>query len=285
MADTRPTIPDHTAVRTALWRALHTQVDAYPYVLDDTVGLKLIGSDDSWRQRPDMAPGWTRGYRASIVGRARYIEDLVEEQAERGVTQYIIMGAGLDTFVQRRPDLAAKIQVFEIDKPETQEWKRQRLMNTGYGISNNLHLVPVDFEAGESWREKLVRHGFKENQPAVIVSTGVAMYLTREANLKTFREIATLAPGSTFAMTFMLPLDLLDPLEREDMVKVSARAAAAGTPFISFFRPAEILELAQEAGFRKAKVVSRDDLVKRYFAGRTDGLIPATGEEFLVATT
>jgi methyltransferase (TIGR00027 family) len=232
-----------------------------------------------------MHPQGTRGYRASIVGRARYIEDLVEEQLGRGVDQYVILGAGLDTFAQRRPDIAAKLKIFEIDKPATQEWKRQRLIDLGFGIPDYLQLVPVDFEAGESWRAKLGKSGFDANRPAVIASTGVSMYLTKEANTAALREIRSLAPGSTLAMTFLLPLDLIDPAERQQHEMVYERARAAGTPFISFFRPAEIMALAREAGFREVKYVSRADIIGLYFAGRSDGLQPSSGEEFLIATT
>jgi methyltransferase (TIGR00027 family) len=279
------TAPDHTAVRVALWRAMHVQIDASPHVLVDEIGLQLVAPDESWRQRPDMHPQGTRGYRAAIVGRARFIEDLVQEQVRKGVSQYVILGAGLDTFAQRRPDLASKLRVFEIDKPETQEWKRQRLMELGLGIPSNLQLVPVDFEAGDSWWEKLAMNGFNANQPAVVASTGVSMYLTKEANMAILRQIAALAPGSTLAMTFLLPLDLVDPAERSQHEMVYERARAAGTPFVSFFRPPEILALAREAGFRDARHVSGSDIVQLYFAGRSDGLQPSSGEEFLVATT
>jgi methyltransferase (TIGR00027 family) len=278
-------LPDHTAVRVALWRALHCQIDAAPHVLVDEVGLKLVGPDPSWRQRPDMHPEGTKGYRASIVGRARFIEDLAQEQAEKGVSQYVILGAGLDTFAQRKPTLASKLRVFEIDKPETQEWKRQRLIELSYGIAENLQFVPVDFEAGESWREKLVANGFNPKKPALVVSTGVSMYLTLEANKATLRENAALASGSTFAMTFMLPLDMIPPEERPQHEMVYERARAAGTPFLSFFRPNEMLALAREAGFKDARHVSRDEIIRRYFAGRSDGLQPSTGEEYLIATT
>lgn len=278
-------VPDHTAVRVALWRAMHCQVDAAPHVLVDEVGIKLVGPDPSWRQRPDMHPEGTKGYRASIVGRARFIEDLVQEQVEKGVTQYVILGAGLDTFAQRRPSLASKLRVFEIDKPETQEWKKQRLVQLGYGIADNLQFVPVDFEAGESWRTKLAESGFDANKPAIVVSTGVSMYLTLEANKATLRENAALASGSTFAMTFTLPLDMIDPAERPQHEMVYERARAAGTPFLSFFRPSEMLALAREAGFKDVCHVSRDEIIQRYFAGRSDGLQPSTGEEYLIAMT
>src|SRR5690606_4928201 len=108
--------PEHTAVRVALWRALHVQIDPAPHVLTDEVGAKLVGDKD-WRNRPDMDPQFSKSMRASIVGRARFIEDLVEEQFKKGTRQYVILGAGLDTFAQRRPDLAAQMQIFEIHPP------------------------------------------------------------------------------------------------------------------------------------------------------------------------
>src|SRR5512140_261295 len=108
VASTPRAVPDHTAVRVALWRALHVLEDALPHVLEDQLGLALVAPDDDWRSRPDMGP-FTRPFRASIVARARFVEDLVEEKVARGVTQYVILGAGLDTFAQRRPDLGARL--------------------------------------------------------------------------------------------------------------------------------------------------------------------------------
>lgn len=279
------TIPDHTAVRVALWRALHGQVDALPHIIEDQIGLRLAAPESNWRERPDMHPDGTRGYRASIVGRARFIEDLVLERCNQGVSQYVVLGAGLDTFAQRHPESAAKLSIFEIDEPATQDWKRARLKETGIGIAENLHFVPVDFEAGESWLRRLKASGFKASQPSVITSTGVSMYLTLEANKASLREVASLARGSTLAMTFTLPLDLIAPAERSQHEMVYERAKAAGTPFLSFFRPAEILQLAREAGFRKAEHVSREEIIRRYFSGRTDRLEPASGEEYLIAST
>src|SRR5882757_8272708 len=103
MHDEQTAAPDSTAVRVALWRAMHVQVDAPPHVLEDEIGLQIAAPDEGWRDRPDMHPENIRPFRASIVGRARFIEDLVLEQIDRGVGQYVILGAGLDTFAQRRP--------------------------------------------------------------------------------------------------------------------------------------------------------------------------------------
>ncbi|MCD9586306.1 class I SAM-dependent methyltransferase [Streptomyces sp. 8ZJF_21] len=285
MADEQTSAPDSTAVRVALWRAMHVQVDPPPHVLQDEIGLRLAAPDDDWRGRPDMDPDTTRGFRAAVVARARFIEDLVAEQADRGVTQYVILGAGMDTFAQRRPEIGSRLRIFEVDQPGPQAWKRHRLVELGYGIPEWLHLVPVDFEASESWLERLTAAGFDPAQPAVIVSTGVTMYLTEDATAATLRQIAGLAPGSTLAMTFLLPAELLDDADRPGLRKSKEGAQAAGTPFISFYTPQDILALAREAGFKDVRHVSGASHAERYFAGRADGLRPSSGEDLLLATT
>jgi O-methyltransferase involved in polyketide biosynthesis len=113
MPDNSTAMPDSTAIRVALWRAIHVQADPPPHVLEDEIGLRLAAPDNGWRSRPDMDPQGTSLFRASIVARARFIEDLVVEQAGRGVAQYVILGAGLDTFAQRRPEIASRLRIFE----------------------------------------------------------------------------------------------------------------------------------------------------------------------------
>jgi methyltransferase (TIGR00027 family) len=285
MPDKQPVAPDNTAIRTALWRALHVQADPPPHVFEDEVGLKLAAPNDGWRERPDMSP-FTRPFRASILARARFIEDLVTEQAARGVAQYVILGAGLDTFAQRRPELASRMRVFEIDQPGPQEWKRRRLVDLGLGIPPFLRLVPVDFEAGDDWWARLADAGFDPAQPAIVASAGVSMYLTRDAIMATLRRAATLAPGSTLAMSFMLPIEMLEPDIRFAVERAAEGARASGTPFLSFFTPDDMLALAHDAGFREVRHESAAMLAERYFANRTDGLRPPNNsEEMLVATT
>lgn len=195
MTDEQNEVPDGTAVRVALWRAMHVQVDSPPHVIEDEIGLQLAAPDEGWRQRPDMDPRGTSGFRAAIVARARFIEDLVAEQAGYGVSQYVVLGAGLDTFAQRRPEIASRLRVFEIDRPGTQAWKRRRLVDLGHGIPDWLRLVPVDFEAGADWWEQLSEAGFDPGRPAVVVCTGVTMYLTKDATAATLRRLAGLAPA------------------------------------------------------------------------------------------
>ncbi|WP_436488642.1 class I SAM-dependent methyltransferase [Chitinophaga sp. ARDCPP14] len=282
--DKRKAAPDNTAVRTALWRALHVQIDPMPHIIEDETGLQLIAPDNGWQQRPDMSPDFTKRLRASMVARARFIEDLVIAQQEQGIQQYVILGAGLDTFAQRRPDIASQLQVFEIDQPDTQSWKQQRLTELGFGMPEWLHFVGVDFETS-SWWEQLINAGFDTSQPAVVACTGVSLYLTRDAIVATLRQLATLAPGSRIAMTFYLPFDLLKEEDKPLQQIAEKGAQAAGTPFISFFTPEEMRTLAREAGFKTLEIISVDDLDKRYFTGRTDNFHPSSGEEFLVATT
>jgi len=277
---------DSTAVRVALWRAMHVEIDAPPHVLADEIGLKLADPDPTWRERGDMHPMGTRPFRASIIARARFIEDLVEERAAQGLDQYVILGAGLDTFVQRRPDVASRLTVFEIDRPGTQEWKRQRLVELGYGVPDRLKLVPVDFEAGDDWLGRLADAGFDPAKPAVISMTGVSMYLTRDAIAATLGKVASLAPGSALAMSFFLPFEMAEESARPGIERAAQGAKASGTPFISFFMPEEITALARECGFKGARHVSAADLTERYFAGRPDGLRPPfNAEELLLATT
>jgi methyltransferase (TIGR00027 family) len=254
-------------------------------VLEDEVGLRLLAPGDGWRRRPEMDAVGSRRARASIVARARFIEDLISVQADRGVRQYVILGAGLDTFAQRRPELASKLRVFEVDRPGPQAWKRQRLIELGFGIPEWLRLVPVDFEAGVTWWERLEGAGFDAGQSTVVASTGVIVYLTRDATTATLRHVAALAPGSTLAATFMPPLSLIEPEERAPREATERFARAAGTPLISFFAPEEMLALAREVGFRETRHVSAGGLTERYFAGRSDGLRPSSSEDLLVATT
>jgi methyltransferase (TIGR00027 family) len=281
MNDKNSIAPESTAVRVALWRALHVQLDLPPFVLEDEVGLRLVAPAAGWQQRPDMHPQGTRLFRASIVARARLIEDLVEEQLGRGIRQYVILGAGLDSFAQRRPEIASRLRVFEVDQPGPQAWKRQRLVELGFDLPDWLQFVPVDFEAGGSWLKQLAASGFEATQPAVVASTGVSLYLTQEAIALTLRQAAALAPGSIFAMTFIQPLEFASPEERPGFEAAIQGARASGTPFVSFFTPAQMLALAREAGFKRVQHIAADELSERYFAHRSDGLRPGNSEALI----
>lgn len=274
--------PDSSAVRTALWRALHVELDAPPHLLEDTIGLELAAPEDGWRDRGDMHPLGTRSYRVGIAARTRFVEDLLVDE---GFGQYVLLGAGLDTFAQRHAELAHPVQVYEIDQPGPQAWKRARLDELGYGVPAHLHMIPVDFEADADWWRALLDAGFDDTAPAVVSSSGVSMYLTEDANVATLRELARLAPGSVVAMSFMLPFDLVDEAERPGLEGAARGARASGTPWLSFYAPDEIVAVARDAGFPDVEVVTTEDIAARYLAGRTDGLRASGGEAVLLART
>lgn len=275
------TEPDSTAVRTALWRALHAQIDDQPLVFEDNIGLQLVSPDEGWQQRPDMK--YTTRIRASIVARARFIEDLVLEEYHNGVRQYVILGAGLDTFAQRHPETAPNMQIFEIDQPGTLNWKQKRLAQYKLPIPESLHFVPVDFEKS-SWWDELQKTSFDIQKKTVITCTGVTLYLTRDAIMETLHELSRLQKGSRIAITFNLPVELVDN-EDKPLIEMAVKGAReSGTPMISFFSPDEILEMAREAGFANPATISTKDMEQLYFANRKDHLVPASGEIFLSAT-
>ena len=273
--------PDNTVVRTALWRALHIVADAKPHILEDEIGLQLINPPDDWQQRSDMK--FTKRLRASVVARSRFIEDLIVEQSKQGISQYVVLGAGLDTFAQRRQDIASKLQIYEIDQTNTLKWKQHRLIELGFGVPEFLHFVPVDFEIS-SWWVQLLKSGFNTRKPSVISCTGVSLYLTKDAITSTLNYISTLAPGSKLAMSFYLPLDLLNDEDKPLQELAEKGARESGTPMLSFFTPEEIVALADKAGFKKVKTISTKDMEKYYFKNRSDNLLPASGEIFLLAS-
>jgi len=270
---------DSTAVRTAMWRALHVLIDKPPHVLDDTLGLQIAGVDnDGWRKRPDMDPERTRSNRASIVARARAAEDVVTNS---GAQQYVVLGAGLDTFAQRNKGTA---RVFEVDAPATQAWKRERLDELGLLDPGRLRLVPVDFEAGESWLGKVVAAGLDPATPTVVSMLGVTMYLTREAISATLRTAAPLAARSVMVFSYSRPVEMAPPEIRPILEGAAKGAAASGHPWLTLLAPHEAASLARDAGFGDVRTVTSADLHNRYFADRPDGLSPIGGEDLVIAT-
>jgi methyltransferase (TIGR00027 family) len=269
---------DSTAVRTALWRALHVLIDEPPHVLDDTIGLQIAGVDDSWLARPDMNPELSRATRSSIVARARATEDLV---AASGAQQYVVLGAGLDTFAQRHK---GTVRVFEVDAPATQAWKRERLNELGLLTPPRLSLVPVDFDAGESWLDNVIDVGLDPAIPTAVSMLGVTMYLTREAISAALRAAVSLAAGSVMVFSYSRPIEMAPAAIRPILEGAAKGAAASGHPWLSLLAPDEAASLARDAGFGSVRVVTSADLHNRYFGDRRDGLSPIGGEDLVIAS-
>jgi methyltransferase (TIGR00027 family) len=267
-----------------------------PHVVEDDIGLRLLhdtdvlaryvgpeaaGGQDAWLSHLYMGKKFRRA-RAGAVARARLVDDIVTERADRGVGQYVILGAGLDSFALRHSSLLRKLRVFEVDEPGTQAWKRRRLHELGMESPQTLAFVPVNFER-QSWAEEIARAGFDRQRPAVVSSLGVTQYLSPEAIRGMLRGVAGLARGTTFVCGFVLPVPLIAPEERKMRAEIEARAASRGHPWRSVFSPDEIRKLAHEAGFAEVGLTTGDDLAARYFAGRKDGLRPIS-TAYLIAS-
>jgi methyltransferase (TIGR00027 family) len=193
-----------------------------------------------------------------------------------GAQQYVVLGAGLDTFAQRHK---GTVRVFEVDAPATQAWKRERLDELGLLDPERLRLVPVDFEAGEPWLGKVVAAGLDPATPAVVSMLGVTMYLTREAISATLRAAASLAAGSAMVFSYSRPVEMAPP----EIRPILEGAAASGHPRLSLLAPDEAASLARDAGFGDVHTVTSADLHNRYFADRHDGLSPVGGEDLVIA--
>ena len=262
--------PSRTALGVAIRRASHQLYDSQPLVLEDPIAIRILGEN----YRPALEEAATsiherssRGMRAWVVARNRYAEDKLAEAVNRGVRQYVLLGAGLDTFAHRNPH--PDLRVFEVDHPATQHWKRELLESSGLQGSPNLHFVPVDFER-QSLADQLENSGLDFTAPTVFAWLGVVIYLTRPAFRATLDFIATFPAGSGFIMDYSFPRHALLPEELEARDALAARVQSIGEPFQLFFTPEEIAE--ELTAFQTLENLSATDLNTRYFADRTDRL-------------
>jgi methyltransferase (TIGR00027 family) len=259
--------PSKTALRVAIRRAAHQLADPPP-VLDDPITMRLIGpgyARDLDRAMEKVA----RDFRAYMAARSRFVEDKVAAAVAEGVTQYAVLGAGLDTFAYRNP--FPSLRVFEVDYPATQEWKRALLARAGIDIPASLTFVPLDFEH-RALADGLAESEFDPHRPAYFGWLGVVPYLTLDAFRATLRDVARLPGSSAITFDFVFPPETLTPKRRAIFDRLAERVSAAGEPFRLFFSEAQLgVELA-EIGFRRMELVDTDRLNELYFQNRADGL-------------
>ena len=265
--------PSLTAQGAALHRAAHQLLDQ-PAVFDDPYALRIIGAEAEAALQAGLEQLKENGktsLRAFIAARSRFSEDALAEAVGRGVAQYVLLGAGLDTFAYRAARQYSGLAVFEVDHPATQGWKRARLAETGIDIPPALTFAPVDFE-NETLRRGLARAGFDVARPALFAWLGVVPYLTRDAIMATLRFIAGLPSGAEVIFDYGEPLSERDPAHRIAAHAMAERVAAAGEPFRSFFHPEELVRDVTALGFSQVEDSDADVLNARYFAHRADGL-------------
>jgi methyltransferase (TIGR00027 family) len=256
-----------TALRVAIRRAAHQLVD-HPPVLFDPIAIKLIGTAYA-RDLERASHAVARDFRAYLAARSRFAEDHLAQAAAAGVRQYVILGAGLDTFAYRNP--FARVHVFEADFPATQEGKREMLAAAGIGTPPNLAFVPLDFEH-RTLLESLADGGFDALAPSFFSWLGVAPYLTLDGFRATLAAVGSLPAGTGLAFDYSLPPETLTPERRAIFDRLADRVAAAGEPLQLFFTPGQMEAELRDAGFHRIEQVDHEGLNQLYFRDRADGL-------------
>lgn len=270
----KESVPSRTALRVALRRAAHQLLDS-PKVLDDPLALRIVGDGaaEIHAQLPRHQTRIARHFRAFMVARSCYAEGQLTASVARGVNQYVILGAGLDTSAHRGI-VPEKVSAFEVDHPNTQAWKIKRLQSAQIPISSSVRFVSVDFERQELAAE-LATAGFRQDRPAFVSWLGVVPYLTRDAAARTFGFLGALPEGSGIVFDYAVPRSSLGFLERLALDELSRRVARAGEPFRLFFEPQELDTFLKGFGYRRVEQLSAKEINNRYFVGRADGLCVA----------
>ncbi len=269
-----------TALGAALHRAIH-QVRDIPPIFADPLALRIVGpeAERSLRSGEGALAGWP-GLRAFVAARSRFAEDCLAEAHARGVRQYVLLGAGLDTFAYRAA--LPGLTVFEVDHPATQAWKRGRLAEAGIAVPGSVVYAPVDFER-EGAAAGLARAGFDAAMPAFLAWLGVIHYLRREAVMETLAFAAGLSSGSEIVLDYSERADGGDAVHRRSHQALAARVASAGEPFRSAFEPATLAAEVRRLGFSWVEDLGAEALNSRYFRGRSDGLLLLAGGHLMRA--
>jgi methyltransferase (TIGR00027 family) len=263
-----------TAQGVAVMRAAHQLLDA-PLVFEDPLALRVIGAETADALRADpQAFDTNRGLRAFLALRSRYAEDALAAAVARGVRQYVVLGAGLDTSAFRIPH--AGLRIFEVDHPATQAWKRERLIEGGIAVPASVRFVPVDFET-QSLAQELRRAGLRADEPAYFSWLGVVVYLTRPAINGTLQYIASLAPGSEVVFDYSVPAHLLTLAQRSARAVRALRVMEMGEPWLTYYDPADLAAALHAIGYTSVYDLEPAAANARYFAQREDGLRIASG--------
>jgi methyltransferase (TIGR00027 family) len=298
MKDGKPSI---TAIGTAIDRAVHQVLDDDPKILHDPIALQIVKGlvrenfAMYWPQRYAIAspsvlassrqdiieateelrkPMWVL-IRSQVTARSRFTEDCLTEAVAAGVRQYIVLGAGLDTFAYRQPPWAKDLRIFEVDHQATQQWKRNHLAQVGISLPDNLEFCPIDFEQ-TALAEGLAATSFDRHVPTFISWLGVTMYLTRDAVEATLRFVLSLPRRSEIVFDFSPPRASLSAADAKAWAEVAAflgpLLAVHGEPMITSFEAEELQGWLRQLGFAKLLLLSSELATERYFAGRRDGL-------------
>lgn len=263
-----------TALGSAYLRAVHQLFDAQPKILVDSITPLLIGpttlADINNPTNRYRSPRFSE-LRANIILRSRFAEDRLANAVLRGIKQYVILGAGFDTFAFRQPPWAGELKIFEVDHLVTQEMKRSMLLVSGIVIPKNVKFAHVDFEH-ESLPDVFTKYHISADLPTFFSWLGVTMYLKEDAVDGVLEAVARFPVGSELVLTFLQRSDQEVAVSKDDYLPLAQRVASVGEPFVSYFEPEEMETKLFNAGFSKVEFLSRSEAESRYFQKRPKDL-------------
>lgn len=272
--------PSATAQGAALLRAVHQIIDQPP-VFADPFALEIIGAEGRQSLADSLAQHKARRtLRAYVALRSRFAEDQLARAVARSVDQYVLLGAGLDTYAWRNTH--PRLRVFEVDHPASQQWKRARLAQAHMAIPGALTFAPVDFET-QTLADGLRAAGFDAGKPAFFSMLGVAVYLTKPALTGTLSFVAGLAPGSEIVFSYSVTPDLLSAEQIAARIQSAQRVAAIGEPWISYYHPQTLVSDLQKLGFSSVRDLGAAEANAEYFSGREDDLRISGGSHVMTA--
>ena len=267
--------PSLTAYKVAMMRAAH-QVFDNPKVFEDPMALSIIGTQGASdiRSRSRKFKTKLQSYlRAIVVARSRFVEDELSVAIKRGVRQYVILGAGLDTFAYRNPYSAKGLRVFEVDHPATQQWKRQQLNASEIRSPETLAFVPIDFKS-QSLVGELLKAGFRTGEPSLFSWLGVTMYLIRDTMMATMEQISSSVPsGSEIVFDYVVPPSSQNFLRRLVFRLLSKKVGKAGESWKGFFDPISLVMDLKAIGFTQAEDIGPEKINALFFKDRADKLM------------
>jgi methyltransferase (TIGR00027 family) len=267
--------PSFTAQRVAMHRAAHQLLDN-PQVFQDPLAVAILGEEvarlKSQLDRFDTAGA--RQIRAFVIAKSRYAEDELNVAIARGATQYVILGAGLDTYAYRSTHSRAR--VFEVDSPAILAWKRTQLEAAGIGIPSSVAFVPTNFEE-QTLCSALQSSGFQRDRVSFFSWLGITPYLTAASALATLAFIGSLPTGSGVVFDYAIERSSLDSEEPMAMDALASRVARAGESFRLFLDSRALERMLRVAGFSEVEDLGPAEIDARYFADRADGLTVEAG--------
>jgi methyltransferase (TIGR00027 family) len=274
-------LPSRTAFAAAAHRAAHQNLER-GFIFCDPLAVRILGAEADALIREATKSDAQRKMRMFIAMRSRYTEDALDAAVKTGVTQLVVLGAGLDTFAYRSP-YGASVRVFEVDFPATQTWKRGRLAEAGIGVPEWLTFAPVDFETG-SLADGLAGVGFDASEQTFFTWLGVVPYLTEDAIWATLSFIGGLPGGAHVVFDYSDPPETMDADVRAFHDQRARRVAAVGERWITYFEAEPLRQRLLELGFLEVEDLRSGQLVNRFYPGRGSQL-PRRGGHLVRAWT